>query len=81
MKKIELPNFVRPKEPTTPLTQEQKNALHRFYPEHSYSNVGADGRIILGGGEEPSGKFYTTPEILEAAIHLENIVKIARRKQ
>ena len=63
--KIELPSFERPKEPLTSLTEEQKEKLQSYFSEHSFSKIDANGRIILGGGEEPDGKFYTTPEILE----------------
>jgi len=63
--KIELDVFEEPEQPTTPLTEEQREKMQTYFPNHSYSKLDAKGRILLGGGEEPRGKFYTTPEILE----------------
>lgn len=47
------------------LTKEESTFMYRNFKNHSWSNIDAKGRIILGGGEEEMGKFYITEEDLE----------------
>lgn len=67
-KKFEL----RPAYPVPPFkrdfTKEESKALHVFFPLHSWSNIDADGRIVLGGGEEARGWYYITEEDLAKLV-------------
>lgn len=56
--------------PTKPfkrsLTAEETAKMYKHFRNHSWSNIDAEGRIILGGGEHEEGKFY----ILEGDLEL-----------
>lgn len=62
----ELDRFTFPEEPMKrKLTEVEIDKLSRYYWKHSWSNVDALGRIILGGGMSKAGRYYITPEDLE----------------
>lgn len=47
------------------LTKEETSFMFRNFRGHSWSDIDALGRIILGGGESYLGKFYITEDDLE----------------
>ena len=60
--------FDKPTDPVEPFKrglrdEETKFMLRHFY-NHSWSHIDANGYIVLGGGEEGTGKFYITEEDL-----------------
>jgi hypothetical protein len=69
--KRDLGHFEDPEEPIKRklTSEEQRFMLHNF-PYHSYSNVDAKGRIILGGGESNRGRYYITEEDLAKYLNI-----------
>jgi len=58
--------FTRPVEPfKRELTDEERRFMFKNFRNHSWSNVDATGKIVLGGGEDSAGKYYITEEDLE----------------
>jgi hypothetical protein len=48
------------------LTEDENNAMIRYFVySHSWSHIDAEGRIILGGGEDEEGRYYITEEDLK----------------
>lgn len=71
-RKREFDKFEAPIEPIKrKLSKEETKFMFRHFPEHSWSDVDAEGRIILGGGESPMGKFYITEDDLAAFMEEE----------
>jgi len=63
--KREFEKITEPKEPfKRDLTKKERDFMYKYFADHSWSNVDADGYIVLGGGEEGPGKFYITEEDL-----------------
>ena len=61
-----LAKVTAPEEPMKrKLTKEETSFMFRNFRNHSWSDIDALGRIILGGGESYLGKFYITEEDLE----------------
>ena len=61
--KKEFDKFTLPIEPyKRKLTDEETKFLFKNFLNHSWSNVDAEGRIILGGGNSHAGKFYITED-------------------
>lgn len=61
--------FATPQFPKKPikreLTDEEIKIMYKHFNNHSWSNIDADGKIILGGGEEDCGSYYITEEDLK----------------
>jgi len=58
--------FTAPEKPfKRKLTKEEQGKLFHHFPLHSFSDVDATGKIVLGGGESERGKFYLNEEDLE----------------
>jgi hypothetical protein len=58
-------------EPTLPvepfkrvLNVEERVKMYKHFSNHSWSNVDATGKIVLGGGEEAEGLYYINEEDL-----------------
>jgi hypothetical protein len=58
------------------LTKVEENFLRINFPYHSWSDVDATGKIVLGGGEEERGMFYITEDDLKKWLDTENDVEI-----
>lgn len=69
--------FPAPQHPKDPikreLTEEENEAMRMHFPVYSWSNIDADGNIVLGGGTSDKGKFYITEEDLKKVMELPKI--------
>lgn len=66
-----------PKEPyKRDLTKEENDAMMMHYPMYSWSQIDANGNIVLGGGTEGRGKFYITEEDLKKVLELPKIKEV-----
>jgi hypothetical protein len=64
--------FTEPEEPfKRELTKQETDFMFRNFNNHSWSNVDATGKIVLGGGEEGAGMYYITEEDLEKFMKAE----------
>ena len=59
--------------PTLPfkreLTDSESEAMYLHFRGHSWSDIDANGNIILGGGESAAGKYYITEQDLASLIN------------
>jgi len=78
--------FTQPTFPVEPfkrkLTDVETKAMHIEYPMYSWSDVDAEGKIVLGGGMEARGKFYIEEADLKKVIELaKNTVRSSKYNQ
>ena len=67
VKKFDTPTY--PVEPfKRKFTEEETKAMHKHFPMYSWSKIDAEGKIVLGGGEEARGKVYITEEDLKKLL-------------
>lgn len=45
-------------------TDDEREAMYKYFPMFSWSKIDSNGEIILGGGEEACGKYYITEDDL-----------------
>ena len=65
--------FEKPTNPVMPFkrdfTAEETKAMHQHFPMYSWSKIDAEGKIVLGGGEEARGSVYITEEDLKKLMN------------
>jgi hypothetical protein len=72
--------FDSPRVPDEPfkreLTKEETAAMNMHFPMYAWSNIDANGNIVLGGGMSSRGKFYITEDDLKKVLALPKVKQL-----